>query len=151
MARSYRLMREQALPRPRAGIFPFFADVQNLQEMTPPFLHFRILPPVPGRVAAGVRVHYRLRLFGIPFRWRTRIEEWDPPARFVDVQERGPFALWHHTHEFVDSPEGTLVRDTVEYRMPFGPLGGIVRAVLIGRTLERIFDYRRDVLARRFP
>jgi len=71
-------------------------------------------------------------------------------VRFVDVQERGPFALWRHLHEFEDVPGGTLVRDAVDYRMPLGPLGGIARAALVGRTLERIFDYRRDVLARRF-
>ena len=84
----------------------------------------------------------------MPVTWRTRIERWEPPHRFVDVQLSGPFARWEHTHTFREQAIGTLIGDRVEYAMPFGALGGIAHRVLIGRDLERIFDYRRDALAR---
>jgi len=145
-----RLVREQLLPRPRAEVFPFFADAGNLAELTPGFLRFRILTPLPLRMEAGARLDYRISLFHIPFRWRTRITAWQPDERFTDVQERGPFALWHHLHEFDEREGGTLVRDVVDYRVPLGPAGRLVHALWLRRVLERIFDYRRDVLARRF-
>jgi ligand-binding SRPBCC domain-containing protein len=63
---------------------------------------------------------------------------------------RGPYRRWHHTHEFIEAEGGTLMRDTVEYAIPYGPLGRLAHALLVKRWLRRIFDYRRDVLERRF-
>lgn len=94
-------------------------------------------------MAPGTLIDYRLRLFGIPFRWRTRIVEFEPPRRFVDVQLHGPYALWEHTHEFVPAADGTRMRDRVRYALPFGPLGRLAHALVVARTLERIFDFRR--------
>ena len=105
------LRREQRLPAPPTEVFPFFADAGNLEAITPAWLRFAIVPPPPADVRAGALIEYRLRLHGIPVSWLTRIEEWVPGERFVDVQLRGPYALWHHTHEF--EPDGdahTLMR-----------------------------------------
>jgi ligand-binding SRPBCC domain-containing protein len=137
------LERSQLLPRPRAEVFAFFGNARNLEVITPDFLRFEILPPVPAQMAEGVLIDYRLSLFGVPFRWRTRIAAWVPEMRFVDVQVRGPYARWHHTHTFEDVPGGTMVGDRVEYQLPLGPLGEIAHPVLVRRTLERIFDHRQ--------
>lgn len=137
------LERVQTLPRPTEEVFPFFADAFNLEAITPAFLHFRILTPRPVTMTAGTLIDYRLRLFGVPIRWRTRIEEFDPPRGFVDVQVRGPYRLWHHTHEFTPVSGGTRMRDVVRYAIPFGPLGTLAHALVVGRTLDRIFDFRR--------
>jgi hypothetical protein len=146
----YTLVREQRFPRTREELFPFFADAGNLAEITPPFLHFRIRTPLPIDTKPGALIDYTIRLFGVPIRWRTRIEAFEPPARFSDVQLRGPYRRWHHAHEFVAVEGGTLMRDTVEYAIPYGPLGRLAHALLVKRWLRRIFDYRRDVLERRF-
>jgi ligand-binding SRPBCC domain-containing protein len=137
------LERSQLLPRPRAEVFAFFGNARNLEVITPDFLRFEILPPVPKQMSEGVLIDYRLSLFGVPFRWRTRIAAWVPEIRFVDVQVRGPYHRWHHTHTFEDVPGGTMVRDRVEYELPLGPLGEVAHPVLVRRTLERIFDHRQ--------
>jgi len=147
MSRTHILERTQVVPLPRAEVFPFFADPRNLEAITPAFLHFSILPPVPWSLDVDSRVDYRLSLFGVPFRWRTRIAAWVPGVRFVDVQERGPYALWHHTHAFSDVEGGTRVSDRVEYRLPLGPLGEVAHPVLVRRTLARIFDHRQERIA----
>jgi ligand-binding SRPBCC domain-containing protein len=128
--------------------FAFFADAYNLEVLTPPWLGFRILTPRPIRMRRGTTIEYVLTTHRLPFRWRTEIVEWEPGRRFVDRQVKGPFRLWEHTHAFEERPDGTLIRDTVLYRMPYGPLGEIARRVLVARDLERIFDYRRDAVAR---
>jgi ligand-binding SRPBCC domain-containing protein len=87
------LHRDQVVPLRRAEVFAFFAEPRNLEAITPEFLRFQILPPVPCTLEVGSRIDYRLSLFGVPFRWRTRIAAWEPGYRFVDVQERGPYAL----------------------------------------------------------
>jgi ligand-binding SRPBCC domain-containing protein len=142
----YTLERSQALPRPPGEVFAFFADPRNLEVLTPAFLRFRIIPPVPAEMRTGTVIDYRLKLFGFPFRWRSRIEDLEPGRRFADVQVRGPYASWHHVHEIGEVPGGTLVRDTVHYSLPFGPLGRLIHHFFVRRTLERIFDYRRRKL-----
>lgn len=145
---AYLLEREQVLPLPRPELFEFFADPFNLERITPPWLRFRITTPRPIRVGPGALIEYRLRLHGLPVRWTTVIDEWVEGERFVDWQLKGPYALWHHTHDFSDHDEGTLMRDTVRYRMPFGPVGKLARALLVRRDTEKIFDYRRPAIER---
>ena len=140
----YRLQREQRLARPADEVFAFFADAANLERLTPAFLHFRLLSPLPIHIRAGTTIAYRLRLWGVAFNWLTRIEVFEPERRFIDRQVAGPYRLWRHLHEFQSLGTETLMRDVVEYELPFGPLGVLAHRVWVGPTLERIFDYRRD-------
>jgi ligand-binding SRPBCC domain-containing protein len=147
VSRIHILERSQVVPLPRTEVFAFFAEARNLEAITPEFLRFQVLPPVPLALEAGSRIDYRLSLFGVPFRWRTRMAAWEPPYRFVDVQERGPYSQWIHTHTFEEVEGGTLVSDRVEYRLPLGALGEAAHPIMVGRTLARIFDHRRDRVA----
>ena len=143
------LRREQRLPGPPEVVFPFFADAGNLEAITPGWLGFRIVTPRPIDMRPGALIEYRLRLHGIAVSWLTRIEEWEPSARFVDAQLSGPYKLWHHTHEFEpDGAGGTLMRDTVRYALPLGPLGEIARRLFVARDLEAIFAFRAERVAR---
>ena len=136
--------REQWLDASPAVVFPFFADARNLEAITPPLLRFRLLTPDPISMGVGTFLQYALRLHGVPVRWDTLIQEWEPPTRFVDVQVRGPYRLWHHTHELMAVDGGTLMRDTVRYAVGFGVFGEVVRRTVVRRDLEAIFDFRRE-------
>jgi ligand-binding SRPBCC domain-containing protein len=135
------------LPRPRPEVFAYFGDAGNLEALTPPWLHFRILTQMPVAMGAGAVLDYRLRLHGIPVGWRTEITAWEPPFRFVDEQRRGPYRLWVHEHTFEEIPGGTRVADRVRYRIPGGPL---VHRLLVARDLRAIFTFRSGMLLRRF-
>jgi ligand-binding SRPBCC domain-containing protein len=144
------LRREQLLPGAPDEVFPFFADAGNLEAITPPWLGFSIVTPRPIEMHAGTTIEYRLKVHRLPISWLTQIEDWEPGVRFVDAQLRGPYALWHHTHEFeATAARGTLMRDTVRYALPFGPAGAVAHALLVRRDLERIFDFRTAEIARR--
>jgi hypothetical protein len=142
------LVREQRLPGPPDQVFPFFADAGNLEAITPPWLSFAVVTPRPIEMRQGALIEYRLRLHGVPIRWLTVIADWQPGVRFVDTQIRGPYALWHHTHEFEPDGDGTLMRDTVRYALPLGPLGALAHRLFVARDVERIFDYRAAELSR---
>lgn len=144
MAQTHRIAREQLVPRPREEVFDFFARAENLEVITPPFLRFRILTPLPISMGVGTRIEYALRLAGLPIRWRTYISEWQPCERFVDEQESGPYAFWRHVHEFEDRGSSTLIRDQVDYRVPFGSLGRLADRLIVARMLHRIFEYRGE-------
>ena len=133
--------REQFIARPRSEIFAFFADAANLERLTPSSLHFEIKTALPDRHAPRALIDYRISLFGVGMRWRTLIEEFEPETRFVDVQLKGPYRWWRHTHEFVDAAGGTIVRDHVEYELSLGLLGELARAVFVERQLRAILRF----------
>jgi ligand-binding SRPBCC domain-containing protein len=136
------LTRRAQLPHSIERVFHFFSRAENLEAITPPWLRFRIVTPAPIEMREGALIEYSLRLHGLPIRWLTRIEEWRPPHRFVDVQLRGPYRLWEHTHTFTTRDSGTEMADTVRYALPVGPLGEIARRLVVARDLRSIFDYR---------
>ncbi|HEX9011648.1 MAG TPA: SRPBCC family protein [Holophagaceae bacterium] len=141
----------QDLPAPRDQVFAFFSDPANLEALTPSWLAFEVLTPAPLPRGEGAVFDYRIRVRGLPVRWRTLIESFVPCERFVDRQIAGPYALWHHTHRFEDLPDGgTRMTDQVRYRLGWGPLGRLVATLWVRRDIERIFAYRRRVLAERF-
>jgi ligand-binding SRPBCC domain-containing protein len=141
----YILERSQVIPRPRAEVFPFFAEARNLETITPNFMRFRIVNPGTIEMREGTIIDYRLRIYGLPQRWRSRIVNWSPPEYFSDLQEAGPYHYWLHTHSFVALQNGgTLMQDHLEYELPFGIIGDLVHALLVQRTLRRIFAYRRE-------
>jgi ligand-binding SRPBCC domain-containing protein len=139
--KEFTLQTELWLPRPRDEVFPFFAEAKNLEALTPPWLQFEVLTPEPIEMRPGTLIDYRIRVHGVPFRWRTEIAEWQPPHRFVDVQVRGPYTLWHHTHTFGESNGGTLCADQVHY-LPRG--GALTNWLFVRRDVQRIFRYRQQ-------
>ncbi|MBY0371695.1 SRPBCC family protein [bacterium] len=137
---------EQYVPKPVEEVFAFFASEQNLERLTPPWLSFRVLGKSTPKIQAGTLIDYQLNLSGIPLKWKTRIELWEPQSRFVDNQLKGPYAKWHHTHLFKPHKNGTLVSDTVIYQLPLGRLGDFVAGWKVRRQVEEIFAYRRATI-----
>jgi len=142
-SRGFCLTTELLVTEPRSQVFEFFADAFQLETLTPPWLHFSVRTPRPIDMQRGTLIDYKLRLHGIPVRWRSEISTWDPPHQFVDEQRKGPYRYWHHLHTFEDVPNGTLVRDFVRYSMP---LGFILHPLLVRRDLTQIFEYRREAM-----
>jgi hypothetical protein len=140
---SHQLEREQWLPGDPDEVFEFFSDAHNLERITPPHLKFNVLDVSTKPLQEGTLINYSLRLHGLPIRWQSRIEDWKPNDCFVDTQTHGPYALWHHTHEFEPHDGGTIVRDRVRYRVPLGAVGDLVAGSWVRSDLLRIFDYRR--------
>lgn len=139
------LSRETIIDLPVEEVFGFYRSATNLPLVTPPSMGFRFRGDPPMQFAVGEVVRYRVHLGGVPINWDTRIIEWDPPHRFVDVQEKGPYSSWTHTHTFDAIDENrTLVRDRVVYSVPFGPLGELARGLFVAAQLNRIFDYRQQ-------
>ncbi len=143
------LEREQFVARPVPEVFEFFSRAANLERITPGWLQFALdePEPEPEQIRAGTLISYHLRVHGVPVRWVSRIEEWEPGRQFVDLQLKGPYRRWHHRHRFDAVDGGTRVTDRVDYELPLGPLGELAWRLFVRRDLERIFDHRRRAVA----
>jgi ligand-binding SRPBCC domain-containing protein len=136
------LYRETIVPAPLANTFAFFADASNLGRLTPSWLNFKILTPMPVQMRPGAEIDYFVSLCGLPIPWRSRIDVWEPGVRFVDRQTVGPYRWWRHEHRFEPASSGTLVIDHVEYV----PRGRWFTREFVRRDLDRIFAYRQNTL-----
>ena len=144
------LERRQTVPGALPRVFSFFEDPLNLETITPPWLRFRVLSSTDVRVRLGTEIEYELRWQLFPMRWRSRIAEYEPGVMFADEMLVGPYTRWYHRHHFREVAGGVEMVDTVEYELPFGPLGRVAHAGLIRRQLDSIFDYRREMVAQLF-
>lgn len=138
---------EQYLSEPLEQVFSFFAEAKNLEKITPDFLNFKILSVSDPAIRSGTLIDYRLKIHGVPVRWRTQIEAWRPPFEFSDVQLKGPYQKWHHTHRFEAMGSGTLMVDQVRYRLPAGYLGWLGGHALVRRDVNQIFAYRKKTMS----
>lgn len=142
------LSAELVINQPINEVFSFFSSAENLEKITPPWLHFNIVTPTPIEMQKGALIDYRLKLHGLPIKWRTEIEAWLPPHRFVDQQLRGPYKKWYHEHTFESlGPNRTLAKDNVHYIPRFGSL---VHKYFVRPDLEKIFGYRQEQLQKHF-
>lgn len=139
---TYNLRRELWVSHSVRDVFDFFSRAENLERITPPWMRFRILTPPPIEMKIGTTIAYALRVRGIPLRWLTEIERWDPPYAFIDFQAKGPYKYWRHTHRFSEVGGGTAIVDIVHYELPLGVLGRLAHRIQVARDLEQIFDYR---------
>jgi hypothetical protein len=145
-ARIHTLKRVQVLPGTLREVFAFFERPENLARITPPWLAFRMHTVPPLSLRRGAVIDYTIRWMGIPVRWRTLITDYDPPNMFVDTQIQGPYSLWEHTHQFRPCAGGVEMTDIVRYQLPLGLVGSVAHALIVGRQLEAIFDFRANVI-----
>ncbi len=145
---------KQIIRATRQEAWDFFSNPRNLAKITPPELGFEIITPdlVP-QVREGMMIAYRVRpLLGLPMTWLSEITLVEPGVRFIDEQRVGPYAVWHHEHEFHDLGDGRIeMEDKATYVLPFAPLGDLAHAWLVRPQLKRIFAYREKAVRELFP
>ena len=142
MSVDYNFKTQTIIPKNRDRVFSFFSKAENLEILTPKWLNFKIITPLPIEMKEGTLIDYKLKFFGIPFHWQTQITIWDPPNRFVDEQIKGPYSKWIHEHVFAAEGDQTLMRDHVVYAIPV--FSSLLNQLFIRKNVERIFKYRQE-------
>jgi ligand-binding SRPBCC domain-containing protein len=143
MLKTHHITSKLEMPLPIERVFDFFSKAGNLERITPPELKFEIISDNPIKVSEGAQIEYRLRLYGISFKWNTLIRQWIPGRQFVDEQIQGPYKSWLHVHEFEQTPtNGSIIHDSVTYALPMYPFGEAAIPI-VRLQLRRIFTYRQ--------
>ena len=146
------LRQTQILSVSREKLWDFISVPQNLNEITPPKMAFKIVGELPKSAYAGLLLEYKVKIPVLGWTsWLTEIKYVTDGYSFMDEQRVGPYKLWLHKHTLEDVEGGTKMTDEIHYQMPFGPLGVIAHVLFVKRTLKQIFDYRREKLDEIFP
>jgi ligand-binding SRPBCC domain-containing protein len=101
-----------------------------------------------GLIWHGDTVTWRARHFGLWWSLTSRVTVLEPPVRFEDVQERGPFAWFRHEHRFEPHGTGTRMHDRWEHQSPLGALGRLIDWLFLGRYMRSLLVTRNDALKR---
>ncbi len=136
----------QFIPASEQKVFDFFSEAKNLETITPPWLNFRITNCSTPKISAGTLFEYKLKVRGLPVKWKTLISTWQPNQSFTDTMLKGPYKFWDHTHEFKIVQDGILMTDKVHYKVPFGILGEFVALIWVHSDVKTIFKYRSDTI-----
>lgn len=141
------LERESVIKAPIEEVFSFFGKAENLNIITPPQLKFDIVTPLPITIKEGTIIDYKIKISGLSFNWRTKITEWEPPRRFIDIQTRGPYKMWVHEHTFIADGNKTIMKDKVNYISKGWFLEPLIQRFFVRKKVEDIFDYRQKKLS----
>lgn len=143
---------EQLLPIDIHTAWAFFSSPKNLAVITPAELDFKILTDLgDNEIYDGMIIDYKVKpLLGIPLHWQTEICQVKKDVSFTDRQVKGPYKIWEHTHTFIEMSDGIIMKDEVNYQLPFGVIGDIMHSLVVKNKIKHIFDYRRQVLHKLF-
>lgn len=141
---------ERIVPAPPEAVFDLSLDVGLHLESQSSRGERAVGGRTSGMLGEGDQITWSARHFGVRFRMSSVVFDVDRPRRFRDRQTQGPFGAFFHTHEFLPASDGTLMRDTIEFRSPFGPLGRLVDALIMRRHLIAVITERNDAISAHF-
>ena len=147
----YQINTKQNLPISVKEAWEFLSSPNNLAEITPKYMNFKILSGADKSIFAGQIIQYKVTpVLGITLKWVTEITHVKQNEYFVDEQRFGPYSLWHHKHFIKEIDGGIEMEDIVDYKIPFGFLGQIAHSLFIEKKLRQIFNYRERKLVKLF-
>ncbi|HIB8181396.1 TPA: SRPBCC family protein [Elizabethkingia anophelis] len=144
----YHLYREQQLNCNIEEVWDFFSSPLNLSKITPKDMKFTVLSDFKNTpIYEGMEIDYLVSpVLGIPLKWKTRITQVSYQKSFTDLQAKGPYRYWNHYHEFIENDKGVLMKDSVDYELPFGLLGKLAHSLFVHKRLKSIFEFRYNFL-----
>ena len=139
--------KESRIEAPAERVFAWHERPEALAKLIPPGAPVRVIEHIGG-IRDGARVVLAMGYPPFTIRWVAVHQNYVPGHQFEDVQTQGPMRFWRHTHTVLgDGPSACILRDHVEYELPFSPFSEIA-GHLVRRQLEKMFKYRHGVTAR---
>ncbi len=140
------LTRESRLPFPAHMVWDWHLRPGALERLLPPWSGVEVAHR-HGSVGTGGRVELRVPAFGRNFTWVARHEIVEPGIAFADIQEKGPFLSWRHTHRVRPDGAGCILEDQVEFAPPWGALGRAAMGSRVERELDALVAWRQQRLS----
>src|SRR5690349_7285343 len=101
------------------SVWEFHSTAEALTVLTPPSRKLRLTSKELA-VTEGAEHCFQVKVGPFWMKWIALLSGVNRPHIFCDSAIKSPFRTWSHRHEFLPHARGTLIRDTVEYSLPFG-------------------------------
>jgi uncharacterized protein len=129
-------------------LFTWHTRAGAFERLAPPWEDVAVLEKTDG-LEDGSRVVIRTKIGPVPMTWLIEHRDYREEKQFCDIQIKGPFKHWEHTHTFVpDGPNACFLEDNVKFLLPMWILGEVFGEELVIRRLETLFEYRHGTLMR---
>jgi ligand-binding SRPBCC domain-containing protein len=89
-----------------------------------------------GLIELGESVTWEAVHLGIKQKLTAKITEMEKPYRFTDEMVKGAFHSFIHTHEFIESGTGTVMKDEFAYISPLGILGKLADRLFLEKYMQ---------------
>lgn len=147
MGRKKVFVAQSIINAPAEEVFRWHAEARALERLTPPWEPLEVLQPAPG-IRNGDRGMLRVKVGPFRVRWEFEHRDYVEGRQFRDVQIRGPFRRWDHTHRMMpEGPKSCRLEDRVEYELPLGFIGSLLGGWFVDKKLRKLFRYRHNVTA----
>lgn len=138
------------IPNEVGQVFTWHERPGAFQRLAPPWQDMEVVR-MAGGIRDGAQVELKLKLGPISIPWHLQHQNYVENKRFEDIQIKGPFAAWKHTHQFSSlADKETLLEDTIEFQLPGSVIGKALGQHFCERELNRLFGYRERVLKNDF-
>ncbi len=145
------LTQRQFLPISIEKAWSFFSSPQNLNEITPDDMTFKITSVIPEKMYEGMMITYKISpMLNIPLDWCTEITHVKENQYFVDEQRSGPYDIWHHEHHFEAVEGGVMMTDILSYNIGKSIFGWLAGVLFVHKKVENIFVFRKAKLEQFF-
>lgn len=140
---------QSPMPASADDLYAWHARPSAFSRLTPPWETADVVGVDGAFGTPGYRVTVRTKLVGpVGGTMVAEHPSFTTGREFRDVQLRGPFARWEHTHRFLpDGPDASTLEDHIDYRLPMGPVGKLFGGAMVERRLAAMFAYRHAVTA----
>ncbi len=140
-------IKRSIIQAPVEDVFEWHERPGALERLTPHWDRMKVVER-SGGILPGGRTVLKMQAGPVPFIWVAEHTDYEKPRMFRDMQVKGPFAGWVHTHSF--EPAGSdscVLEDRIDYRLMFNPFGRFFMGKIIRDQLEAIFAFRHRTFA----
>jgi ligand-binding SRPBCC domain-containing protein len=145
-----RFIKQTEIPALPQAVFAWHEQPNAVEKLMPPWEKVEMVERGDS-LRIGTRVIFKVFKGPLWRKWVAEHVEYNPPQLFADIQREGPFAYWYHRHRFEPTARGTtMMIDDIEYELPLGWLGELFGGGFARAKLEKMFDYRHQVVLDNF-
>lgn len=128
------------------SLFDFLLRPANVQRISDPSMGLTIVE-APEIVEPGSELDFQFMTFGQVVKAKHKITDITRPHTIIEEQIQGPLQLWRHEHHFESHSNGVLMRDVIEFELPGGILGMLLKEETVIGQLEDGFLHRQTQLS----
>jgi len=138
--------KESTLNEPKNQVFTWHEREGALERLSPPWDPVTVISR-SGGIREGAKVHLKMKAGPVPFTWKAEHTKFIKDEMFEDIQKKGPFSNWTHSHYFDSDQHGSCtMRDSISCSFPFGFISNRLMGWKIKNQLKSIFTYRHRIL-----